>query len=48
MTNDNPAIEACNLAKRFGEVEAVRSACFTVRQGELFGFPGPNGAETDK
>jgi len=44
MTSEAPAIEAYNLAKRFGDVEAVKSASFTVRQGELFGFLGPNGA----
>jgi ABC-2 type transport system ATP-binding protein len=44
MTNEVPVIEAYNLAKRFGDVEALKSVSFTVRQGELFGFLGPNGA----
>ena len=41
---DIPAIEAHELAKRFGEVEAVAGASFTVNSGEIFGFLGPNGA----
>ncbi|WP_153110889.1 ABC transporter ATP-binding protein [Propionivibrio limicola] len=38
------AIEVRGLAKRFGEVAAVRQVDFAVRPGELFGFLGPNGA----
>ena len=38
------AIEARGLEKRYGEVEAVRGVSFAVRQGEVFGFLGPNGA----
>lgn len=38
------AIEVHDLAKRFGEVEAVSGASFTVNSGEIFGFLGPNGA----
>ncbi|MBU4192821.1 MAG: ABC transporter ATP-binding protein, partial [Proteobacteria bacterium] len=38
------AIEVRGLAKRFGEVQAVRQVDFTVSPGELFGFLGPNGA----
>jgi len=40
----SPAIEAEELEKRFGEVEAVAGASFTVNSGEIFGFLGPNGA----
>jgi ABC-2 type transport system ATP-binding protein len=43
-TNSNLAIEVCNLAKRFDEVEAVAGISFNVLKGELFGFLGPNGA----
>ena len=39
-----PAIEVDALAKRYGEVEAVRGVSFTVAPGEVFGFLGPNGA----
>ncbi|NLN17187.1 MAG: ABC transporter ATP-binding protein [Firmicutes bacterium] len=37
-------IEAENLRKRFGDVEAVAGISFSVQEGELFGFLGPNGA----
>jgi ABC-2 type transport system ATP-binding protein len=39
-----PVIEVSGLAKRYGEVEAVRGIDLTVRAGETFGFLGPNGA----
>ena len=39
-----PVIEARNLSKVFGEVEAVRDLSFTVDAGEIFGLLGPNGA----
>ena len=39
-----PAIEVDELAKSYGEVEAVRGVSFTVPPGEVFGFLGPNGA----
>jgi ABC-2 type transport system ATP-binding protein len=32
------------IAKRFGDLEAVRDLSFEVRPGEIFGFLGPNGA----
>src|SRR3990170_2182964 len=38
------AIEVEALAKRYGEVEAVRGLSLTVAPGEVFGFLGPNGA----
>src|SRR5215472_10789225 len=33
-----------NLAKRYGDVEAVRGVSFSVEEGEVFGLLGPNGA----
>ena len=37
-------IEASNLSKRFGAVEAVRDVSFTARAGEITGILGANGA----
>ncbi|MEZ5458110.1 MAG: ATP-binding cassette domain-containing protein [Steroidobacteraceae bacterium] len=37
-------IEARELAKRFGSVEAVRGVSFTARDGCITGLLGPNGA----
>jgi len=37
-------IEAKDLRKRFGRIEAVRGISFKVRKGEVLGFLGPNGA----
>ncbi|MQA87209.1 MAG: ATP-binding cassette domain-containing protein [Streptosporangiales bacterium] len=39
-----PAISVRGLAKRYGEIEAVRGVDFEVAPGEIFGFLGPNGA----
>jgi ABC-2 type transport system ATP-binding protein len=38
------AISVRGLAKRYGEIEAVRGIEFGVARGETFGFLGPNGA----
>lgn len=38
------AIEARNLSKRYGDVEAVTHFSFTINTGEIVGFLGPNGA----
>ena len=43
-TSTPPAIAVEDLAKSFGEVDAVRGVSFTVPPGEVFGFLGPNGA----
>jgi ABC-2 type transport system ATP-binding protein len=37
-------IEVEHIAKRFGEIHAVRDVSFKVRPGEIFGLLGPNGA----
>ncbi len=39
-----PAISVRGLAKRYGEIEAVRAIDFEVARSEVFGFLGPNGA----
>ena len=39
-----PAISVKGLAKRYGEIEAVREIDFEVARSEVFGFLGPNGA----
>ena len=38
------AIEVMGLSKRFGTVDAVTEASFTVHAGRVTGFLGPNGA----
>ena len=38
------AIEVRGLTRRFGAFAAVRDLTFDVRQGEIFGFLGSNGA----
>jgi branched-chain amino acid transport system permease protein len=39
-----PVIEAENLSKRFGGVQALSQISFSVQQGQIFGIIGPNGA----
>ncbi len=39
-----PAVSVRGLARRFGELVAVRDLSFDVRAGELFGIVGPDGA----
>lgn len=44
-TNTNGiAVEALGVSKSFGDVDAVTEVTFTVSEGELFGFVGPDGA----
>jgi ABC-2 type transport system ATP-binding protein len=38
------AVEAINVARRFGSVQALSGVSLTVEQGEFFGLLGPNGA----
>lgn len=37
-------IEVKNLVKRYGDHLAVNGLCFTVEEGQIYGFLGPNGA----
>lgn len=37
-------IEAQNLSKRYGEIDAVCDLSFSIAQGEVVGLLGPNGA----
>jgi ABC-2 type transport system ATP-binding protein len=39
-----PIIQADNLFKNYGAVEALRGVSFAVEEGEVFGLLGPNGA----
>lgn len=42
--NNEFAISARNLTKRFGDFTAVDAITFDVKRGEIFGFLGANGA----
>lgn len=44
MTQNNKAITADKLTKRFGQFTAVDAISFEVEKGEIFGFLGANGA----
>jgi ABC-2 type transport system ATP-binding protein len=44
VNNQQPAIQATNLTKRFGDFTAVDEVNFEVYPGEIFGFLGPNGS----
>lgn len=44
MDNQQPAIVANALLKRFGDFTAVDEVNFEVHRGEIFGFLGPNGS----
>ncbi len=41
---ETPAVQAQNLRKVYGKLEAVADATFTLQPGEIVGFLGPNGA----
>jgi ABC-2 type transport system ATP-binding protein len=42
--NDQPAIEARNLTRRYGDFTAAHNVTFEVPRGQIFGLLGPNGA----
>jgi ABC-2 type transport system ATP-binding protein len=39
-----PCVDVSNVAKQFGETQAVADVSFAVAPGEIFGLLGPNGA----
>ncbi len=39
-----PAIQAEHISRSYGTVQAVKDVSFAVRQGEIFGLIGPDGA----
>lgn len=41
---DNELITVRSLAKKYGDIEALREISFDVNRGETFGILGPNGA----
>ena len=43
-SNEQVAISAEHLVRRFGAFTAVNDVSFTVQQGAIFGFLGPNGS----
>ncbi|MGF3522630.1 MAG: ABC transporter ATP-binding protein [Candidatus Bathyarchaeia archaeon] len=38
------AVEAVNLTKEFGNIQALKDASFKIMPGEVYGLIGPNGA----
>ena len=42
--DDNPAVVAEHLRKKYGDFTAVDDISLTVKKGEIFGLLGPNGA----
>lgn len=43
-SENGTVIEARNLTRKFGDFTAVDGVSFEIRQGEIFGFIGPNGS----
>ncbi|HSX18891.1 MAG TPA: ABC transporter ATP-binding protein [Candidatus Saccharimonadales bacterium] len=42
--NSTPVLEVTNLAKKFGDFNAVNGISFSLDEGQILGFLGPNGA----
>ena len=39
-----PILEVQNLAKNYGDFNAVKGISFDIKEGEIFSLLGPNGA----
>lgn len=44
LSSTTNAVAVASLTKKFGDFTAVDNVSFSVRQGEIFGFLGPNGS----
>jgi ABC-2 type transport system ATP-binding protein len=44
MSSDQYSVQAVNLHRWFGSIQAVNGISFGIRPGEIVGFLGPNGA----
>ena len=44
MANENKVLEAKNISKSFGEVQALKNVDFDLNKGEIHGLLGENGA----
>lgn len=44
MTSSDLAVDVRGVGKKYGTMEAVAEATFTIKKGECFGLLGPNGA----
>ena len=42
--NEQLAVSAEHLVRRFGHFTAVNDVSFQIKKGEIFGFLGPNGS----
>jgi ABC-type multidrug transport system ATPase subunit len=43
-TGRSDTLELQGLTRRYGDLVALDDLSFTVREGQMFGFVGPNGA----
>ncbi|MEF8874855.1 MAG: ATP-binding cassette domain-containing protein, partial [Candidatus Thermoplasmatota archaeon] len=44
MVDDEYAIRAENVVKKFGDLTALKGVSFKVKKGDVVGYLGPNGA----
>lgn len=44
MDNEKNVVEISHMTKNYGKHRGVTDLSFTVEQGKIFGFLGPNGA----